>query len=391
MRGPLAPRRTPIESREPILAFAVIRALIVITALLALAILGFPYSGAVVAVLAAVGLPGSVGILVLSRRSPQAGLNPAIVLGDMALLGLLQGVEPDMYAATHFTALFLVGAHAHFQGAEWSLVVGLLPPLILIPVTLATDPPVHEGLLHAYEVVFATACLSAALVVGALRTAESSGRLRARALSRRSIDTESDVRRRIAESIHDGPIQELSSAEMMLASASAALERGNQLAARAALDEARALTRSNITFLRDEILELGPHAFEELTFDQAVADCIEAWERRHGVTVTAETDAENLAPEVAGPLFRITQEAVTNAGRHARASTVAVRLRCEGRRALLEIEDDGRGFGAVDPLGSAEPGHIGLASMRERAEMLGGDLAIDSGHGGTRVRVDVPI
>jgi len=391
VRGPLAPRRTPIESREPILAFAVIRALIVIAALLALAILGFPYSGAVVAVLAAVGLPWSVGILVLSRRSPQAGLNPAIVLGDMALLGLLQGVEPDMYAATHFTALFLVGAHAHFQGAEWSLVVGLLPPLILIPVTLATDPPVHEGLLHAYEVVFATACLSAALVVGALRTAESSGRLRARALSRRSIDTESDVRRRIAESIHDGPIQELSSAEMMLASASAALERGNQPAARAALDEARALTRSNITFLRDEILELGPHAFEELTFDQAVADCIEAWERRHGVTVTAETDAENLAPEVAGPLFRITQEAVTNAGRHARASTVAVRLRCEGRRALLEIEDDGRGFGAVDPLGSAEPGHIGLASMRERAEMLGGDLAIESGHGGTRVRVDVPI
>ena len=391
MRGPLAPRRTPIESREPILAFAVIRALIVIAALLALASLGFPYSGTVVAVLAAIGLPWSVGILVLSRRSPEAGLNPATVLGDMALLGLLQGVEPDMYAATHFTALFLVGAHAHFQGAEWSLVVGLLPPLILIPVTLATDPPVHEGLLHAYEVVFATACLSAALVVGALRTAESSGRLRARALSRRAIDTESDVRRRIAESIHDGPIQELSSAEMMLASASAALERGNQPAARAALDEARALTRSNITFLRDEILELGPHAFEELTFDQAVADCIEAWERRHGVTVTAETDAENLAPEVAGPLFRITQEAVTNAGRHARASTVAVRLRCEGRRALLEIEDDGRGFGAVDPLGSAEPGHIGLASMRERAEMLGGDLAIESGHGGTRVRVDVPI
>jgi signal transduction histidine kinase len=56
----------------------------------------------------------------------------------------------------------------------------------------------------------------------------------------------------------------------------------------------------------------------------------------------------------------------------------------------LEVEDDGRGFGAVDPLGPVEPGHIGLASMRERAEMLGGELAIDSDGRGTCVRIRVP-
>ena len=109
------------------------------------------------------------------------------------------------------------------------------------------------------------------------------------------------------------------------------------------------------------------------------------------VTVKTAIDADGLAPEVAGPLFRITQEAVANAGKHAGASTVTVRLRCEDGKALLQVEDDGRGFGDVDPLGLAEPGHIGLASMRERAEMLGGELAIDSDDRGTLVRVSAPV
>ncbi len=70
---------------------------------------------------------------------------------------------------------------------------------------------------------------------------------------------------------------------------------------------------------------------------------------------------------------------------------MTVRLRCDGQSALLEVEDDGHGFGDVDPLGPAEPGHIGLASMRERAEMLGGELAIESGDRGTCVLVRVPL
>ncbi len=56
----------------------------------------------------------------------------------------------------------------------------------------------------------------------------------------------------------------------------------------------------------------------------------------------------------------------------------------------LAVIDDGRGFGAVSPLGPREPGHLGLASMRERAAMVGGDLSIDSSDGGTAVRVRVP-
>ena len=390
MRQSFHPQRTPLESREPIEGFAVIRALIAVTAVAALAILSFPYDGTATAFIASVALPWSLFVLVVTRHSIEAGLNPLIALGDMVVLGLLIAVEPDMWAPAQFTALFFVAAHAHCQGADWSPVVGLLPPLVLIPVVFASDVPVEENLLQANEVVFTVASLSTAVVVGALREAESSARLRARSLSRRTIDTEAMVRRRLAEAIHDGPLQELTSVEMMLTAAEHAMDRGDDKQGREVLSDARALTRKNIGFLREEIVDLGPHAFEELTFEQATHDCVKLWERRFGLTVRPEIDRDDLPPEIAGPLFRITQEAVTNAGKHSGASTVTIRLRSDDGRTVLEVVDDGRGFGDVDPLGPAQPGHIGLASIRERAEMLGGELTIDSSNGGALVRVSVP-
>jgi signal transduction histidine kinase len=391
MRSAFTPPRTPLASREPIVGFAVIRALITLAAVIAFAFFGFPYGGHVSELIAAIALPWAVFVLLVTRHSPEAGLNPLIMLGDMTMLGIVIAVEPELYAPAQFTALFFVAAHAHCQGASLSAFVGVLPPLVLIPVIFAADVPVANDDLHVYEVIFAVACLSTAIVVGAMREAESSARIRARALSRRTIDTESSVRRRLAEAIHDGPIQELTSAEMMLASAEHAFDRGDEAAARQALSDARALARANIGFLRDEIVELGPHAFEERSFEQAVIDCVKVWERRFGITVHTEIRAEDLAPELAGPLFRITQEAVTNAGKHAGASTVAIRLDREGRTAVLEVEDDGHGFREGDTPTASQPGHIGLASMRERAEMLGGELAIESGESGTLVRVRAPL
>ena len=391
MRAAFTPYRTPLESRDAIVAFAVIRTWTAVAGAAAFAILGFPYGGSATAVVLAVAVPWSLFVLLITRRSGDAGLNPLIALGDMAVLGILVGVEPDMYAPAHFLALGLVAAHAHFPGAGWSLIMGAIPPVVLIPVTLSTDVPIDDGLLHAYEVVFAVACLSVAFVVGALREAETSARLRARALSRRAIDTESGLRRRLAQSIHDGPIQELASVELMLATAEQALDQSDPTRAREALHEARSLTRTNVSFLRDEIADLGPDAFDERSYDQAIADCLYLWERRYGVKLEAQVHAGDMPAEVAGPLFQITQEAVANAGKHAGASKIAIRLHCEAGSVQLEVEDDGRGFGDVNPLGLAEPGHIGLASMRERAEMLGGRLVVQSGYGGTLVRVSVPL
>ncbi|MEA2353165.1 MAG: two-component system, NarL family, nitrate/nitrite sensor histidine kinase NarX, partial [Thermoleophilaceae bacterium] len=68
-----------------------------------------------------------------------------------------------------------------------------------------------------------------------------------------------------------------------------------------------------------------------------------------------------------------------------------VTLRTVGPEVELRVSDDGHGFGATDPLSTTDPGHIGLASMRERAELIGGRLEIETGDRGTKVLVRAPL
>jgi two-component system nitrate/nitrite sensor histidine kinase NarX len=88
--------------------------------------------------------------------------------------------------------------------------------------------------------------------------------------------------------------------------------------------------------------------------------------------------------------MRIIQEALTNIRKHAAASRARVQIRCQDGILRLCIEDDGRGWDlAATP---SQPSHIGLDSMRERAEMLGGKLHIDTAPGrGTRITAEVPL
>ncbi|MBC7805693.1 MAG: GAF domain-containing protein [Akkermansiaceae bacterium] len=115
---------------------------------------------------------------------------------------------------------------------------------------------------------------------------------------------------------------------------------------------------------------------------------------RDGRTVVAETDGyEKLPIEQEEALFRITQEALSNAARHSQAGTVRVRLRTRGQATQLTITDDGIGFPA--DLTAAKPprhdGGMGLTTMRERAEAFGGTLRLSSEPGaGTRVEVILP-
>ncbi len=102
-------------------------------------------------------------------------------------------------------------------------------------------------------------------------------------------------------------------------------------------------------------------------------------------------DRIELPSETAGLMFGIAQEAVANAGRHSGAEAVSVSLRTVESTLELRVTDNGNGFGDADPLGAAEPGHLGLAMMRERAELLEGTLEIETSERGTRVLVLVPL
>jgi signal transduction histidine kinase len=385
-------RRLPIESAQPIVVFAVARLAIVVAALVALVVLGFPYEGKAVAVVGGLGVPWAVLCVVTARREPERLLSPVVPAVDLLILLTLELVAPDTYGAVRAAALFLIAAHAHFQGETRGAMIALVGSAALVSASAVRGDSLLPGDLHAfYETVFVLSALATGVVVGTLRTAESASRLRARSLSRRTIQAEAEGRRRVAEALHDGPVQELIGLDMMLGSARKAAHDGRADDATRLLDEAREVTERNIRVLRDELVELGPYAFEELTFQTAIENCLPIWNRRYGVDVLVTIDPIELPSDVSGVLFGIAQEAVVNALRHAGAKAVSLSLRTVDSSLELRVTDDGDGFGDSDPLGAAEPGHLGLAMMRERAELLDGSLDIETSERGTRVLVLVPL
>jgi signal transduction histidine kinase len=384
-------RPSPLRSAEPAVWFAYLRVVIVVAGLASVAAFDVPNRIEVALVLAVAALPWAVWLLIQARREAPMVLSPAIAAGDLLILGLVQITEPESYAGVRFVALFLIATHAYFQDELRGVVVAAVGIAFLVPVTALVDTPVDGGRLVFSEALFAVSALCCGLFVARLRRAESVERLRSRDLSRRAIEAENEVRRRLAESIHDGPVQELMGLDLMLASLDQAIARGNTDGARERLKEARTVTERNIVALRDELVGLGPYAFDELSFDIAIEQCHPVWQRRYGIEIELEVDQLDLTNEVCGALFGIAQEAVANAGRHAEASRVVVTLRSVGPEVELRVADDGRGFEGPGPLSSTAPGHIGLASMRERAELIGGRLEIDTGERGTRVLVRAPL
>jgi two-component system, NarL family, sensor kinase len=333
-----------------------------------------------------------VGVLILARRNPEAVLHPLVAAGDLAVLLLLELVTPEAYAAVRFAALFLIAAHAHFQGEGRGLAIAALGVVALVvPTAIRGEGNVTGDMRVFYESVFGAAALATGLLVGRWRTEETASRLRARRLSRRTIQSEGEVRRRVAEAIHDGPVQELIGLDMMLAAARDASDAGETQRAGELIAEARQLTERNVQMLRDEIVAMGPYAFEELTLGMAIENCLPLWKRRYGFEVLATIERVDLSPEMAGHLFRITQEAVINAGRHAEAEAVSISVRQLDEEVELRVTDNGKGFDHAGPLGATEPGHLGLQSIRERAELLEGRLTLESSPKGTKVVVSAPL
>jgi signal transduction histidine kinase len=385
-------RRLPIESTGPVVLFAAARlALVLVTLVLVLA-LTLPAEGQLLGMVAGVALPWSLAMLALALRNPELAQHPLFAAGDFAVLVATQLVVPEIYALYRFAALFLVAVHAHFQGERRGIVIAAGGSGALVAArTIADEGPVSGDLLVLYEAFFAVVAMASAWLIGRLRTGESASRMRARELSRRILRGESEVRRRVAEAIHDGPVQELIGLDMMLAAAGTAAQQGDNDRSRELIDQAREVAERNVVSLREEIVDLGPFAFEELSYAQAVENCLPVWRRRYLIEVMLTIERMEMPPEVAGHLFRITQEAVVNACRHSGADQIGVSLRSVDGLLELRVTDDGEGFGDADPLGPSEPGHLGLAAMRERAELINGNLQIDSSERGTKVVLTVPL
>jgi len=140
--------------------------------------------------------------------------------------------------------------------------------------------------------------------------------------------------------------------------------------------------------MRALIFELRPEALEREGLAGALKHHTAVLRARHGIEVQESLETEpEMSWESKQALYRIAQEALHNAGRHARAKRVGISLGQDDSQIQLEVWDDGVGFDPRD----APPGHFGLNTMRERADELGGRLEIESTpRAGTRVRAIIP-
>ena len=181
-----------------------------------------------------------------------------------------------------------------------------------------------------------------------------------------------EERRRIAADIHDDPIQVMSAVDMRL---QLLLERPDRVDAHEIGELAEEL-RSAIDRLRNLLFELRPVALDLEGLAPAISMYLEHAAKETGWSWGVVDELADEPPaESRVAFYRIAQEAVGNARKHAHATQVEVRLRPAEDGLLLEVEDDGRGF---DPARTAEPGHLGLATITERAELAGGWCRVES-------------
>jgi signal transduction histidine kinase len=210
-------------------------------------------------------------------------------------------------------------------------------------------------------------------------------------LLRKVIRAQEDERKRIARELHDETGQSLTALAVRL---DVAQRAAADTPAGPAVAEARVLASRSLDEIHRLMHDLRPSVLDDLGLCAGLRWFADRRLARHGVSVRFEVSSlpDRLPPDLETALFRAAQEALTNIERHARAEHVLVQCSMQEGALTLEIEDDGEGFepAAMVP----QPGDargLGLLGMRERVELFGGTVTIDSAPGsGTRVVISVP-
>ena len=237
--------------------------------------------------------------------------------------------------------------------------------------------PEHQRLLEAFAVSAATA----------VATAQSAADDRRR---QRLAAAEAE-RARWARELHDETLQALGNLRLML---SAAARGGNADAMQAAIGRSLSQLESDIATLRSLITELRPAALDQLGLEPALLALVDRL-RTAGLEVDADVELasehgradQRLTPDLETAVYRIVQEALTNAVKHGSASRAVVEVRDDPGFVDVRVRDDGSGFDPTDATSG-----FGVIGMRERAEILDGSLQIDSAHGaGTTVTARFPV
>lgn len=198
-----------------------------------------------------------------------------------------------------------------------------------------------------------------------------------------------EERNRLARELHDSVTQALYGITLHAEAAYRQLEAQRADLANEQLSELRSTAQEALREMRLLIFELRPSVVEMQGLVPALRARLEAVEERAGLRVEMNLDDHlNLSDRVQDGLYRIAQEALNNALKHAKANQIRLNLSGSLSKVTLEIFDDGLGF---KPDEAIEGGGLGLDGIIERAELLRGELTIDSWPGkGTTIRIEVP-
>jgi signal transduction histidine kinase len=196
-------------------------------------------------------------------------------------------------------------------------------------------------------------------------------------------------RRRLAQELHDELGQLLTALRMDLSLHRQRLP-ADQDHLRASVDKMEALTDQLVRSVRRIATGLRPRTLDELGLIPALQWLTDEFSSHGGIRCSFKIDVEELPVDdtIATALYRITQEALTNVAKHARASGVAVELQHAEDTLTLVIRDNGIGFPEV---GAGKTGSFGLLGIRERVYSIGGGLEIASRPGeGTTIKITLP-
>jgi PAS domain S-box-containing protein len=208
-----------------------------------------------------------------------------------------------------------------------------------------------------------------------------------RALLQHLVSASEEERERIANDIHDDSIQAITAAGMRLQILRRELSDPAQLEM---LSELESTIEFSISRLRHLLFELRPPALDQEGLSAALLMYLEEAEGQGDAEYRLEDHLGAQPPEkIRVILYRIAQEALTNARKHAEAELVTVTLEDRDGGYFVRIRDNGIGFASTDA--TPAPGHLGLAAMRERADLAGGWLRIDgTPEAGTTIEFWIP-
>jgi signal transduction histidine kinase len=215
-------------------------------------------------------------------------------------------------------------------------------------------------------------------------------------LARHMLIAQEEERARVARELHDETSQSLTGLSLNMQAILSIAKASNfgDAAFRAKLEKAHNITLQLSSEISKIMKSLRPTALESLGLGPAIRQYADNRLQSAGIKVSVKQDGveERLPKEVEFALYRIAQGAISNIAWHSQAKNATISIRRTSEELVIDIEDDGKGFDASEPIQVDESGHgRGLLSMKERASLLGGTCDIQSQPGkGTRVRVRVP-